>query len=325
MEHLHRYERQAGFTLIELMVSLLLGLIVLGGIVGVFLANREVHRDMEGLNRIHENARVAFDLMGRSLREAGGNPCGVPASMITNKVTTPTGAWYATPADYSQDYILGKKGAAAASISVTITKLAGGSHDIEYSTGDSIRFLTSGSTTGGTSAVQVGASGFTPKEAAYTGPTTIGLICDKSKGYIWSPSGSFTPSSTDAGGNLTATNAYVTDLIPEYWFISNNERGGKSLYRTTHTDTTVEIAPNVTDMQLTYLLQGGDEYKNADALSGDDWAKLAAVRIELTLANFSVPAPSSLEGSYVTPIERTLAHTVALRGRNLPVPAPTLP
>jgi hypothetical protein len=44
------------------------------------------------------------------------------------------------------------------------------------------------------------------------------------------------------------------------------------------------------------------------------WGKLRAVRIELTFKDATITAGK---------IERTLAHTVALRGRNLPV-APTI-
>ena len=67
---------QAGFSLIELMIALILGLIVVAAAGGVFLSNKRVYNATETLGRIQENGRVAFELMSRDIREAGGNPCG---------------------------------------------------------------------------------------------------------------------------------------------------------------------------------------------------------------------------------------------------------
>lgn len=68
--------RQAGFSLIELMIALILGLIVAAAAGGVFISNKRVYNAAETLGRIQENGRVAFELMSRDIREAGGNPCG---------------------------------------------------------------------------------------------------------------------------------------------------------------------------------------------------------------------------------------------------------
>jgi len=72
-----------GLTLVELMISMLIGMIVVAGTVGIFFANSLTQRRTDDLSRIQESARAAFELMGRSLREAGGNACGVPESSIT--------------------------------------------------------------------------------------------------------------------------------------------------------------------------------------------------------------------------------------------------
>jgi len=80
----HGSRRQVrGLTLVELMISMLIGMIVIAGTVGIFFANSQTQRRTDDLSRIQESARTAFELMGRSLREAGGNACGVPESSIT--------------------------------------------------------------------------------------------------------------------------------------------------------------------------------------------------------------------------------------------------
>ena len=64
-----------GVTLVELMVSLVVGLIVVGAATTVFLANSRTYTATENLGRVQENMRVAFELMARDVREAAGNPC----------------------------------------------------------------------------------------------------------------------------------------------------------------------------------------------------------------------------------------------------------
>src|SRR5688572_25344418 len=66
----------AGFSLVELMISLVLGLLVTAAAVGIFLSNQRTFRATESLARIQEDGRVAFELMARDLRQAAGNPCG---------------------------------------------------------------------------------------------------------------------------------------------------------------------------------------------------------------------------------------------------------
>lgn len=92
-----------GLSLIELMIALVLGLVVVGAAGGVFLANRRVYAASETLNRVQENGRVSFELMARDLREAGGNPCGVPLDFgdagtvnppVVNMLNRTAGDWY---------------------------------------------------------------------------------------------------------------------------------------------------------------------------------------------------------------------------------------
>src|SRR5688572_4128831 len=63
--------RHRGFSLIELLISLALGLMLMAGLVGVFVnasqANREFHRASEQI----ENGRYAMDVLMNDLHHAG--------------------------------------------------------------------------------------------------------------------------------------------------------------------------------------------------------------------------------------------------------------
>ena len=91
----------AGLSLIELMVALVLGLLVVAAAIGIFLSNRQTYRTTESVGRVQESARVAFELMARDVREAGGNACnasgesgsiaGVP---LVNVLANPAANWW---------------------------------------------------------------------------------------------------------------------------------------------------------------------------------------------------------------------------------------
>lgn len=64
-----------GFTLIELMVAMLLGLVVIAGVGSVFLSNQRVYRTNRALSDVQDSSRVAFELLARDVRNAGLTAC----------------------------------------------------------------------------------------------------------------------------------------------------------------------------------------------------------------------------------------------------------
>lgn len=65
------YRRQAGLTLPEAMVALVLGLFIIAGTVQVFTSGRASYRVQEGLGRVQESARFADFYLGQVLRNTG--------------------------------------------------------------------------------------------------------------------------------------------------------------------------------------------------------------------------------------------------------------
>ena len=63
-------QSQRGLSLIELMISLVIGLILTLGIVRVFSASQHGYRVQESTGRLQENARFAMETLGRELRHA---------------------------------------------------------------------------------------------------------------------------------------------------------------------------------------------------------------------------------------------------------------
>lgn len=71
-----------GVSMVELMVSMALGLLIVATIGYAYLASRQAFRTMESLSRMQENARFAFETMANDLRMAGFIGC--PSGTVTN-------------------------------------------------------------------------------------------------------------------------------------------------------------------------------------------------------------------------------------------------
>jgi type IV pilus assembly protein PilW len=70
-----KMKRANGFSLVELMISLVLGSVVTAGVVQLFVANSETHKLLQGQSRMQESARFALDFIGRDIRKAGYRGC----------------------------------------------------------------------------------------------------------------------------------------------------------------------------------------------------------------------------------------------------------
>lgn len=67
---IHRPSQQ-GLTLVELMIALTLGLIVIGALAAIFIANNRSYHQNEAIAILQDNARFAMDSLGRDLAMAG--------------------------------------------------------------------------------------------------------------------------------------------------------------------------------------------------------------------------------------------------------------
>jgi prepilin-type N-terminal cleavage/methylation domain-containing protein len=65
------YMKNEGFSLVELMIALALGIFLLGGVSLMYLSARTTANDSEALSRLQENVRFASDYLIRDVRNAG--------------------------------------------------------------------------------------------------------------------------------------------------------------------------------------------------------------------------------------------------------------
>ncbi|MFT4178466.1 MAG: prepilin-type N-terminal cleavage/methylation domain-containing protein [Thermomonas sp.] len=312
-----RARGNAGFSLIELMIAMVLGLLVLGAAFGIFHSNKRSYQASQSLGRIQESSQIAFEMMARDIREAGGSPCDVTtsaANIVTNAATT----WYANwnRALYGYD---------------------GSGLTGQVSGTDAIELVRTGDDVHTTTAVGTSAFAYTPSQTYTAGD--ILMICDaKVFGIFKASSPTATSVSVDTSSSANAC-AYlpqpgtstcagtaaqyqfpkfsaISRMLGVRWFVRDPDAdatNGYSLYRQINGSDAEEIVEGVKDMQIQYL--HGGSYVSAGSLSTDtQWGEVSAVRVRLTLRETAAASQATTSG---TPLERTIQHIVALRNRTL--------
>ena len=323
-----------GVTLIELMVALVLGLIVAGAAMAVFLVNRQTYLATENMGRLQESARTAFEFMAKDIRAAGTIPCSNETAL--NNIVASTEWWTAhgsgaTPTEqWERTSFLGYSTAdgdalqliAAVPPAVVPTVVtdapAAGSLPMDLkvnnvdgiAAGDLLMVCDYGyydSTSGAKRSPQ----GAIFQATGATG-TTISIAESGTPGNSMSDPNIFIPESPQ----LPQPDGLVAVVQPVRWYIGDNPRGGKSLFRSRLVNTAGtlslaedEIVANVDDMDLSYLISGAASYVAAAAVPAASWSKVVAVRIQLHMTGVD-----RVDGA---PVERTLEHVVAVRNRVL--------
>lgn len=66
-----RFSKPPGFSLVELMVAIVIGLVVVGGVISIFASAVKSHTDNLRMTRLNQELRTTINLMTRELRRAG--------------------------------------------------------------------------------------------------------------------------------------------------------------------------------------------------------------------------------------------------------------
>lgn len=338
--------RQRGATLIELMIALLLGLLVVAAASGLFLTNKRVYASTETINRIQENSRVAFEVMARDIREAGRNPCGNKSVPVSQLKSGSSGWW--------DNYFVGLKGYEQ-DTNVPGTTPAAGTDVLDvYSAGGAEIYVTEHSNPGADLDV-TSVEGIKPPEILMVCNRELSLIFEATGANanslkIIHPGGNsqnctqrfrseydctngnsvhdfcmyVPPGANPAAchGNFSESPAQVARFQSHRWYVAENGRGGRSLYRATLSgdpaaatpSTVVEVAEGIVGMQLQYRSGGATAWQSAAAVA--DWAAVNAVQVSLTAAGTEGALSGGyLEGTDGNVLTRNVTHVVAIRNR----------
>lgn len=273
----------AGFGLIELMIALALGLLVVGAAFVVFRSNQDSFRASEGIHRIQESARVAFELMSQDIRAAGGSACSVAAIVETSN---------------------------SQSTAFRDTPLTGDAAQLTLVSGEDSAYRVSSSTS----------SSITLDSAQVSNATDMFkagdwlLLCNARKSFVvqaisvTSNTISFNalPGAYNPGNDEHAppSSVVVARLRNIRWYVADNSRGGKSLYVSRFNGAGEEVTDGVQSVAFSYLQSGGTGY----TATPGDWSSVIAVRSDLVFTGRDVDGKA---------LVRSASNVVNLRSRTL--------
>ncbi|HEX5960397.1 MAG TPA: prepilin-type N-terminal cleavage/methylation domain-containing protein [Rhodanobacteraceae bacterium] len=340
-----RANRNRGFTLIELMIAMLLGLIVIAGVTSVFLAGQQSFRTNNALGDVEDGSRIAFELMSRDIREAGLTGCDSTSDRIANVLNNKGTDWWA---DWG-NALHGYGGANSNGTDGDVDQA-----DPAVTTGTGV-----GQRVAGTDSLEIISAGNLPvtiqedKEPAanfkLNAPSTtlqsgdVIIVCSPdhativqisnynnanvtvvhNTGNVVSPGncskGLGYPSVCTTNGNLYTfpPNSTIAGLSVSDWYIGKNPAGTRSLYRIALVNTSgtgvstqaQEMVRNVNDMQITYLQNPNTSF--VPAASVTDWGAVIAARVTLDVQ--STFKRASVKGDQA--IARTYSATTTVRNR----------
>lgn len=94
---------ELGFTLVELLVGMTIGLFLLGGVIALFIGTKQSYSATEAASRLQENGRYAIEVLSREIRKAGFRPI---VCFSTNAPTESIKGWNADKDSVRISYML---------------------------------------------------------------------------------------------------------------------------------------------------------------------------------------------------------------------------
>lgn len=329
-----------GLSLIELMIAMMLGLLVVASASAIFLSNRQTYRATEGLGRVQESGRMAFELMARDLRDAGGMPCGnadrTEPMKLVNVLVNPAGQWWTN----WNGGVIGYEGAAPLG---NPANRVPGTDAVDLMAGDSTSAVTvrSDNTAGASIQLNTAAHDFRAGDLA--------VACDWQQASLFQVSGlggadrlnhglggGFAPGNCSPGlGYRNPPDCSAPGRVHQYgptlpdpnraatvvrlhaarWYVGTTPTG-RSLFRSMVVNEGAgpvvrdqEIAEGVSNMQLQYLVAGAANYVDATAVPANSWSDVTAIRVTLDVLSNDRAGVGGVQ------LTRRIAHTVTLRNR----------
>ncbi|WP_421621621.1 PilW family protein [Alkalilimnicola ehrlichii] len=285
-----------GLSLVEMMVAMLIGLLLIGGTISIFISTQQTSRTLEAMSRVQESGRFAIERITRDAREAGHAGC--PAGQINSilNVNDPgfdpsihdnVQPFSEEPDNLPDRYVRGHI--------LTINRMSSSGRDL----------TASGNGPGNPPPIVLdGAEAGIPMGTIVMVVDESGSRCERFQHNANKNATNLDRSQNPGGpGNLPPQSATYTEffgpidlltLSSNSYYIgeSTADPDRTSLFRKNMKtgDTPHEIAEGVHDMRLEYGLDDDrngrvDRYVSADNMSSGDWENAAAVRVHLLVNN----------------------------------------
>ncbi len=312
---LNKTRSSAGFSLVEMMISMILGLILIGGILTMYLSSKRTMYTTEASSQIQETARFALDRISFDVRMSGFWGCLSTRDSLTSALK-PSANWL----DLSQTSIGGTDNDGLnSSDSVSVALAAGPAIDLLAPMSSPSASLTVSATSGleqGDVVVVNDCSSADLFQIDGSSPHISGTLFHDADGPM-------------VPGNIRSTLAKAYDQGAEIyridqvtWSLGNDEQGQPTLMRNGE-----PLVRGVENLQVAYGVDSNgdastDHYVDADAVT--DWASVMNIKLGLLIRSERevidhTPAPIAFWGQTMTPndgyLRRSFTAVISIRNR----------
>ncbi|MDQ2078123.1 PilW family protein [Marinimicrobium sp. ABcell2] len=331
--------KQQGLSLVELMISITLGLVLMTGVMQMFLSSRTVYTTHQAISRVQENGRLAMEFMSRDIRMAGFMGC-----MSRNMEFTNTLKIDDAEAEVLYGFGVGIEGATAGTgqptgypaaltgTDILVVRSASGNsaHVVSDKNSTSLKIATDSVVA---NACNNGSDNMI--SGLCKGDVVIITDCEKARAFqitniqgsngnvVHSKKGEagdggFSPGNDTAswGGNSGppeeqfGPDSEIIRVTTNFYYIATNDAGRPGLWQKIGNSAAQEVLEGVENMQLTYGLDTDgngvpNEYLDAAAV-GSNWDDVLSVRVQLLVVSLNnnvleEPQPYTFNGTTVTP------------------------
>ncbi len=293
-----------GFSIVELMVAVTIGLLLMAGAISIFISNKETYEVTEDLSRLQENARFAIGTMARDLRMTGFFGCADNLLAVTNQLTITTAGTLYDVSNPLEGYEQGAAGWAPSNNNENVAAMVADSDGITVRYAEGVGDALGAAMVDASDAVQIAAADTLRQGdiVAVNDCASADIVqvtgCSADANFNCTGSNLLhAASGTPGNGAATLSKVYDTDatvsrMVAARYFVGTGAAGGPSLFRTRFTANagnsqviTEELVEGVENMQILYGVdtdgdRAPDAYRNAAAVTaGTDWPNVVTVRI----------------------------------------------
>jgi type IV pilus assembly protein PilW len=330
-----RFRRsETGFSIIEIMIAMLIGIFLLGGLMQMFVSSKQTYKLQDAMSRLQENGRFAMDFLTRDIRGTGSWGCFSNTVSVTSLLN---------PGGVFDGFATGIQGENNHVSTGTADKVLAGTDVI------SLRSTATLVDANGNDVVVKDIPSTTSADLKVSKDSTIAdgdilFISDCSDGNVFqatnvNTAGNFDNLVHNTGGTVKPGNAskeftkiygndarlYTAKFIR--YEIRIGEGGQPALFKTENEGNAQEFIEGVEDMQIEY---GEDidadgtpnRYQTADKVG--NWGQVVSVKITLLVRSVednlaNAPVAYTYNGTTVTPtdkrIRRIFSSVIAVRNR----------
>lgn len=320
ISHHSKFQYQNGFSLVEIMVAMTLGLILMLGVTSLITTNNMTYRLTDNMGKVQENARFLQNMLNKDLRMVGYKGCATRQNItITNTLNDSSDLAY----NFSDDGLVGYDNVSAAlptdlnsyltgdpkplkGSDVIIIRAPSGDNISIIKNNDAARLLAASTASSAFSDGDIVMVSDCEKARIFqitnlqTTGNGVNIVHSKNAGNVtpgntvssWDP-----PASEDSFGSDASLVAYETTA----YFIANNPTTAiPTLYKKTNANEALPLINGVYGFQVRYGEDtDGDSqvnaYRTASAVSS--WNNIITINIEAILGTDDtslVTSPQSL-------------------------------